>query len=59
MVRNWLNRLMAPVTEGFAELGTTLKPLADGVDLLLTGPLYQEIAANVAEHYREYISKVK
>ncbi len=42
---------MKPVTEGFAELGATLKPLAAGVDLLLTGPLYQEIAANVAEYY--------
>jgi UDP:flavonoid glycosyltransferase YjiC (YdhE family) len=42
---------MEPVTEGFGELGATLKPLADGVDLLLTGPLYQEIAANVAEYY--------
>jgi UDP:flavonoid glycosyltransferase YjiC (YdhE family) len=42
---------MKPVTEGFAELGATLKPLADDVDLLLTGPLYQEIAANVAEYY--------
>jgi UDP:flavonoid glycosyltransferase YjiC (YdhE family) len=42
---------MKPVTDGFVELGATLKPLADGVDLLLTGPLYQEIAANVAEHY--------
>jgi UDP:flavonoid glycosyltransferase YjiC (YdhE family) len=42
---------MAPVTAGFAELGATLKPLADGVDLLLTGPLYQEIAVNVAEYY--------
>lgn len=42
---------MEPVTEGFAELGATLTPLADGVDLLLTGQLYQEIAANVAERY--------
>ncbi len=42
---------MKPVNEGFAELGATLKSLADGVDLLLTGPLYQEIASNVAEHY--------
>jgi UDP:flavonoid glycosyltransferase YjiC (YdhE family) len=42
---------MEPVTEGFEELGATLKPLADGVDLLLTGQLYQEIAANVAEYY--------
>jgi UDP:flavonoid glycosyltransferase YjiC (YdhE family) len=42
---------MAPVTEGFFELGATLKPLADGADLLLTGQLYQEIAANVAEYH--------
>jgi len=42
---------MKPVTEGFVELGATLKPLADGVDLLLTGQLYQEIAVNVAEYY--------
>jgi len=42
---------MEPVTAGFEELGAALKPLADGVDLLLTGQLYQEIAANVAERY--------
>jgi UDP:flavonoid glycosyltransferase YjiC (YdhE family) len=42
---------MDPVREGFDELGSSLKPLADGVDLLLTGQLYQEIAVNVAEHY--------
>jgi UDP:flavonoid glycosyltransferase YjiC (YdhE family) len=42
---------MEPVREGFEELGAALKPLADGVDLLLTGQLYQEIAANVAEYY--------
>ena len=42
---------MEPVREGFDELGAALKPLADGVDLLLTGQLYQEIAANVAEYY--------
>jgi len=42
---------MEPVTDGFAELAATLKPLADEADLLLTGPLYQEIAVNVAEHY--------
>ncbi|OBH01440.1 glycosyl transferase, partial [Mycobacterium sp. E2699] len=42
---------MEPVRAGFDELGAALKPLADGVDLLLTGQLYQEIAANVAEYY--------
>lgn len=42
---------MEPVREGYEELGAALKPLADGVDLLLTGQLYQEIAANVAERY--------
>jgi UDP:flavonoid glycosyltransferase YjiC (YdhE family) len=42
---------MDPVREGFEELGAALKSLADGVDLLLTGQLYQEIAANVAERY--------
>jgi UDP:flavonoid glycosyltransferase YjiC (YdhE family) len=42
---------MDPVREGFDELGSSLKPLVDGVDLLLTGQLYQEIAANVAEYH--------
>ena len=41
----------SPSREGFDQLGGSLKPLADGVDLLLTGQLYQEIAANVAEYY--------
>ncbi|OBK43408.1 glycosyltransferase [Mycobacterium sp. 1081908.1] len=42
---------MEPVRAGYEELGAALKTLADGVDLLLTGQLYQEIAANVAERY--------
>ncbi|OBA76646.1 glycosyl transferase [Mycobacterium sp. 1554424.7] len=42
---------MEPVRAGFEELNAALKPLAKGVDLLLTGQLYQEIAANVAEYY--------
>ncbi|OBI40746.1 glycosyltransferase, partial [Mycobacterium sp. E796] len=42
---------MEPVRAGFEELGAALKSLVDGVDLLLTGQLYQEIAANVAERY--------
>lgn len=42
---------MEPVRAGFEELGAALTPLADGADLLLTGQLYQEIAANVAEYH--------
>ncbi|ORW91895.1 glycosyl transferase [Mycobacterium sp. IEC1808] len=42
---------MEPVRAGFEELGAALNSLVDGVDLLLTGQLYQEIAANVAERY--------
>ncbi|OBI93906.1 glycosyltransferase [Mycobacterium sp. 1245805.9] len=42
---------MEPVRAGYEELGAALKALADGVDLLLTGQLYQEVAANVAERY--------
>jgi UDP:flavonoid glycosyltransferase YjiC (YdhE family) len=37
--------------EGWAEMGTTLKSLADGADLLLTGMIQQGLAANVAEYY--------
>lgn len=42
---------MAPVTRGWAELGTTLAPVASGADVLLTGQIYQEVVANVAERY--------
>ncbi|MDT5220926.1 MAG: hypothetical protein QOF15_3031 [Mycobacterium sp.] len=42
---------MAPVTEGWLELSAMLTPVADGADLLLTGQIYQEVVANVAEHY--------
>ncbi len=37
------------VTEGWAEMSTTLTSLAEGADLILTGTTYQEVAANVAE----------
>lgn len=37
------------VTDGWAEMSDTLVNLADGVDLILTGTTYQEVAANVAE----------
>ncbi|MDT5145633.1 MAG: hypothetical protein QOC58_278, partial [Mycobacterium sp.] len=42
---------MEPVTAGWLELSEMLTPLADGADLLLTGQIYQEVVANVAEHY--------
>ena len=37
------------VTEGWAEMSTTLTSLAEDADLILTGTTYQEVAANVAE----------
>lgn len=39
------------LTQGWAEMSTTLTSLADGADLILTGALYQAVAANVAEYY--------
>lgn len=46
-----LREAMAPVTEGWAELSAMLTPVAAGADLLLTGQIYQEVVANVAEHH--------
>ena len=40
-----------PVTQCWAEMSTTLTSLADGADLLFTGELFEEPAANVAEYY--------
>ena len=42
---------MAPVTEGWLELSEMMTPVAEGADLLLSGQIYQEVVANVAEHY--------
>ena len=40
------------VTQCWAEMSTTLKSLADdGADLLFTGAVFQQPAANVAEYY--------
>lgn len=47
-----LRELREYITQGWAEMNTTLTPMADGADLVLTGTTYQEVAANVAEHYR-------
>ncbi|WP_123024707.1 glycosyltransferase [Mycolicibacterium stellerae] len=39
------------LAQGWAEMSATLVSLADGADLLMTATTYQEVAANVAEHY--------
>ena len=39
------------ITQGWAEMNATLRSLAEGADLILTGTTYQEVAANVAEHH--------
>jgi UDP:flavonoid glycosyltransferase YjiC (YdhE family) len=39
------------LTQGWAQMSRTLTSLADGADLILTGALYQAVAANVAEYY--------
>ncbi len=38
-------------TQGWADMSRTLTSLADGADLVLTGGMYQAVAANVAEYY--------
>ena len=40
-----------PITRWWAEMSTTLTSLADGADLLLTGLLFEELAAHVAEYH--------
>ncbi len=37
--------------EGWAEMGATLKELAEGADLLMTGQTYHGVVANVAEFH--------
>jgi UDP:flavonoid glycosyltransferase YjiC (YdhE family) len=46
-----LGELREYITQGWAEMSTTLTSLADGSDLILTGTTYQEVAANVAEYH--------
>jgi UDP:flavonoid glycosyltransferase YjiC (YdhE family) len=38
-------------TESWAEMSTTLTSLADGADLLISGPQFEQPVANVAEYY--------
>jgi len=40
-----------PLVQHWAEMSATLKSLADGADLLFTGLIYRDAAANVAEYY--------
>src|SRR5215469_5160218 len=40
-----------PIIKSWGEMSTTLTSLADGADLLFTGLVYQELAANVAEYH--------
>ncbi|MGX9787672.1 glycosyltransferase [Mycobacterium sp. MMS18-G62] len=46
-----LRELREYITQGWAEMNTTLRSMADDADLILTGTTYQEVAANVAEYY--------
>ena len=48
---NFVRAFKEYVTRGWAEMGTTLTSVADGADLVLTGTIYQGVAANVAEYY--------
>ncbi|SPM43088.1 hypothetical protein MNAB215_5310 [Mycobacterium numidiamassiliense] len=46
-----LRAALEPINHHWAQMGTTLRSLADGADLLLTGLTFREAAANVAEYY--------
>jgi UDP:flavonoid glycosyltransferase YjiC (YdhE family) len=54
----WLRHLIrsridvaGPLLRGWQEMSTTLMSLADGADLLFTAINFEDVAANVAEHY--------
>ena len=47
--REW-RELEDYLSQGWAQMSTTLVTLAEDADLILTGTTYQEVAANVAEH---------
>ena len=46
-----VGKVWEPITQWWGEMSTTLTSLADGADLLFTGLIFQEAAANVAEYY--------
>ena len=39
------------MTQCWGEMSATLTSLADGADLLFTGLIFEQVAANVAEYY--------
>jgi UDP:flavonoid glycosyltransferase YjiC (YdhE family) len=49
-IRLW-RKAWEPATRYWGKMSTTLTSLADGADLLFTGHIFQETAANVAEYY--------
>ncbi|BAX92332.1 glycosyltransferase [Mycobacterium shigaense] len=46
-----VRQAVEPLNQHWPNMGATLKSLANGVDLLFTGLLYRDAAANVAEYY--------
>jgi len=46
---NFVRAFKEYVTRGWADMSATLMSLADGADVVLTGTIYQGVAANVAE----------
>jgi UDP:flavonoid glycosyltransferase YjiC (YdhE family) len=50
-LRRLWREVWEPRTQCRGDMSTTLTSLADGADLLFTGLVYQELAANVAEYY--------
>ncbi|MBE1552849.1 UDP:flavonoid glycosyltransferase YjiC (YdhE family) [Mycobacterium sp. OAS707] len=48
---NFVRAFKEYVSRGWAEMSATLTSLADGADVVLTGTIYQGVAANVAEYY--------
>jgi UDP:flavonoid glycosyltransferase YjiC (YdhE family) len=50
LIRLW-REVWEPVARCWEEIGTALMAQADGADLLFTGMVFEEPAANVAEHY--------
>jgi UDP:flavonoid glycosyltransferase YjiC (YdhE family) len=49
-VKRLLRESREPGTQCWEEMSTTLKSLADGADVLITGMSYQELAADIAEY---------
>src|SRR5438445_13755482 len=48
---NFVRAFKEYVSRGWADMSTTLTSMADGADVVLTGTIYQGVAANVAEYY--------